>query len=850
MSVGGQSEKPTVFVSYSHKDEKWLDSILPQLKAAQRYGNFEVWSDLDIREGERWYLRVKEILSKTRFAVCLVSADFLSSSFCMDEEIPFFLQKARRGECEILPVLIKPCPWKKHPWLEELQMYTANGKPLAGVSGNTRDQVFTWLADHVFEASQPGYVPPPPPPPEWDAPEKEDISHLPETGELLFGRRDEQNLLNDSWNDPKTNIIVFKAHGGVGKSTLVRVWTERMRRDNYREVEYVYAWSFYSQGTRERVTSADQFINAALQFFGDPDPAKGSPWDKGERLAELVAAQRTLLLLDGMEPLQSGHDFDLGGIKDPALKTLLEALAERNPGLCVISTREEVTDLQQPEYENAVKHIDLEHVSTVAGRALLRTAGVTGPDERLEAAVDDLGRHALALNLLAAYLAKWHGGSIEGVADVPELLDVGPKEGRHAQRVMAAIEKRLGQGPGHGPEVEWLRVLGLFDAPAEQGPLKAVLAKPAIRGLTDRLAGLSKHGREEAVERLRDLKLVAEESHHVPPRLDCHPLVRERFGGSLKQERPQAWREGNRRLYEYCQAQQKEEATELRELEPLFLAVSYGRKAEKLIEALDEVFFGRINGNDNPSPGGDHYRERYENHRLRDKLGGLSTDCALLQPFFDRDWQLPAAERRPSKGTEADALCSIGLDLRMLGKLDAAVPPLERALDLAKVCRVDGGCDDDRATNYGRHLAQLYLTKGDVEAAVGAGKEASEYGARGGSTSQRLQAIVAYADALHQHGWPKAARKQFVEAEKIGSGTLLSHHKSNRVSWLEGWSGGSWESRPSNTCKMGVFSKPGIHLTQVTPTSCSWAHSVLASQSATIERYGVGSTAMACCTRR
>ena len=47
-----------------------------------------------------------------------------------------------------------------------------------------------------------------------------------------------------------------------------------------------------------------------------------------------------------------------------------------------------------------------------------------------------------------------------------------------------------------------------------------------------------------------------------------------------------------------------------------------------------------------------------------------------------------------------------------------------------------------------------------------------------------------------------------------------------------------------------VFAKPDIHLTQVTPTSCSWAHSVLASQSATIERYGVGSTAMACCTRR
>ena len=49
----------------------------------------------------------------------------------------------------------------------------------------------------------------------------------------------------------------------------------------------------------------------------------------------------------------------------------------------------------------------------------------------------------------------------------------------------------------------------------------------------------------------------------------------------------------------------------------------------------------------------------------------------------------------------------------------------------------------------------------------------------------------------------------------------------------------------------GVFVEIwGIHLTQVTPTSCGWAHGASASQSATIDRYGVGSTATACCTRR
>ena len=44
--------------------------------------------------------------------------------------------------------------------------------------------------------------------------------------------------------------------------------------------------------------------------------------------------------------------------------------------------------------------------------------------------------------------------------------------------------------------------------------------------------------------------------------------------------------------------------------------------------------------------------------------------------------------------------------------------------------------------------------------------------------------------------------------------------------------------------------KWGIHFIQVTPTSCGWAHGASASQSATIDRYGVGSTATACCTRR
>ena len=54
----------------------------------------------------------------------------------------------------------------------------------------------------------------------------------------------------------------------------------------------------------------------------------------------------------------------------------------------------------------------------------------------------------------------------------------------------------------------------------------------------------------------------------------------------------------------------------------------------------------------------------------------------------------------------------------------------------------------------------------------------------------------------------------------------------------------TWTPSNNNFCEWG------IHFIQVTPTSCGWAHGASASQSATIDRYGVGSTATACCTRR
>jgi hypothetical protein len=90
----------------------------------------------------------------------------------------------------------------------------------------------------------------------------------------------------------------------VGKSTLINHWLRRLAADQYRSAERVFGWSFYRQGTRGDASSADEFLDVALAWFGDADPRQGTGWEKGERLARLIAHRRTLFVLDGLEPLQ------------------------------------------------------------------------------------------------------------------------------------------------------------------------------------------------------------------------------------------------------------------------------------------------------------------------------------------------------------------------------------------------------------------------------------------------------------------------------------------------------------------------------------------------------------------
>ncbi|MES1244343.1 MAG: hypothetical protein ABUT39_22255 [Acidobacteriota bacterium] len=577
-----------------------------------------------------------------------------------------------------------------------------------------------------------------------------DLGRLPVAGPLLIGREAELARLDAAWESPGIHVLTFVAFGGTGKSALVSHWLDGMSAAGWRGARRVLDWSFYSQGTEERVTSAERFLDHALIWFGDPDPEAGAPRDRGVRLAELVRREKTLLILDGVEPLQHPASHPQAGrIKDPGLAALLKGLAAGNPGLCVVTTRERIADLDS--FGKTAPQDDLEALSPEAGAELLKQLGVTGKDSELLAASREFGNHALTLFLLGGYLSRACRGDVRRRKEV-NLVGADQVKGGHALRVIGTYSRWLGKGP----ELAALRLLGLFDRPADPKATATLRSEPAIPGLTDslkvkkhwwsRAEPISEERWQLALSNLREHGLLLPADPRNPGTLDAHPLVRVFFQKDVETHHPAAWRAGNLRLYEHLQKEAPDLPDTLEAMEPLFTAVIHGCRAGRQQEAFREVFLRRIQRGNQP----------YSIH----KLGAFGSNLSALSGFFDHPWDQPSTNL--TSVDQAFLLNAAGFCLRALGRLAEAVPPMEASLNVDLSRQAWKG-----AAASANNLSELTVALGEVTRAVSFGKQSVDLADRSGDAFWRIVSRPTLADALHQSGRWEESAEAFREAEAL-----------------------------------------------------------------------------------
>jgi hypothetical protein len=298
-----------------------------------------------------------------------------------------------------------------------------------------------------------------------------------------------------------------------------------------------------------------------------------------------------------------------------------------------------------------VENIHLEHLSDEAGMELLKHLGVKRTDDEIKQAVRDFDGHALALMLLGTYLAIVYNGNVRKRDRIAKLTKE-KKYGGHARQVMESYEVWFKDQP----ELDILRIMGLFDRPAESGAIEVLRAAPPINGLTTKLNDLSHEDWQFALNNLRKAGLLAKEDPAMPDALDCHPLIREHFGDKLKENNPEVWHEAHSRLYEYFKNQAKEYPDTIEEMSPLYAAVAHGCQAGRYQDAMDEVVWRRI--------------RRMNEAFNTSKLGAFGADLVAVSGFFDSFWDKPVAGL--TENDKAYVQYEAGYDLRALGRLKEA----------------------------------------------------------------------------------------------------------------------------------------------------------------------------------
>jgi hypothetical protein len=85
-----------------------LRSLLPYLKQLQLQNLAEIWTDQDLKGGDRWRDEIEQALESATVAVLLISQEFLTSSFICEEELPRLLRRQQEGKMTVLPVYLSP----------------------------------------------------------------------------------------------------------------------------------------------------------------------------------------------------------------------------------------------------------------------------------------------------------------------------------------------------------------------------------------------------------------------------------------------------------------------------------------------------------------------------------------------------------------------------------------------------------------------------------------------------------------------------------------------------------------------------------------------------------------------
>ncbi|SUS08070.1 hypothetical protein DF3PB_5700001 [uncultured Defluviicoccus sp.] len=130
MAAGVHAPRPiSLFYSYSHRDERYREKLVTQLRILERQGVIQGWHDRKIGAGKNWASEINHHLETAGIILLLVSDNFLASDYCYGKEMTRALERHDAKSARVIPIILQPCLWEE-ALFAKLQALPRDGKPV------------------------------------------------------------------------------------------------------------------------------------------------------------------------------------------------------------------------------------------------------------------------------------------------------------------------------------------------------------------------------------------------------------------------------------------------------------------------------------------------------------------------------------------------------------------------------------------------------------------------------------------------------------------------------------------------------------------------------------------------
>jgi tetratricopeptide (TPR) repeat protein len=328
---------------------------------------------------------------------------------------------------------------------------------------------------------------------------------------------------------PKGGVLALCGIGGSGKTALVRELLDTIAGKRVRaRLSGLFVWSFYED------PSARAFL-ASLAEYLTQRPAELFVVEQDAYEAVRVHGGRNgrvLVVMDGLERVQISRRDDRsihGALTSTVLRRLLLWIAQQGGGVrAIVTTRFPLPELESEKADQRFVMLNVDSLSRVEARALLRRRGIRGDDRHLDLLLDRFGTHALTVSHLGGLVTNYLASDARRYRE----LGVRPLSkfslGDTAMRLSKLMATYGGYLAESEPNVHAVLVrVAIFSRPVGLGLLTEVFLSDRNRHTPGPMQGMTTVELQHALDRLVSLRFLYIDETHSEPLFAPHPVIRE-----------------------------------------------------------------------------------------------------------------------------------------------------------------------------------------------------------------------------------------------------------------------------------------------------------------------------------